>query len=289
MLRVQGNLMGENVYSAQEKKLTERFMSSYGFRIRFILHHSSTIQHETDTLAILLPPGKHAVLLQSATNQSLKESHNLIIRGSGFSCADEAFAFGRKVKNSLMVCSSLLGMSMDLGQDKATSGVGKIIKNEAKKAGFMLLNDVHGLCIYPEDIPVTFSSINGPRAKGTSTVTFIREFTRAYEHAEDITGRQSLAFELYSSSKWIPSKKARLFLLMNALESLIYPDETARETARIIQGKLGDESAQVYLSGCTARNTLMEAGDPQVNIDLINVNQKLDKLVSSLIFPTAAV
>jgi hypothetical protein len=289
MLSVQGNLMGLNVYSALEKKHTERFMSSYGFRIRFILHHGSTIQHETDTLAILLPPGKHAVLLQSATNQSLKESHDLIIRGSGFTSADEAFAFGRKVKNSLMVCSSQLGMSVDLGEDKATYGVAKIIKDEAKKAGFMLLNDVHGLCIYPEDIPVTFSSVSGPKAKGSSTVTFIREFTKAYKLAEDINGKQSLAFELYSSSKWTPSKKARLFLLMNALESLVSPDEKARGTAQIIQEKLGDESTQVYLSGCAARNTLMEAGESQANIDLDNVNQKLEELVSHLIFPTAAV
>lgn len=264
-------------------------MSSYGFRIRFILHHDSTIQHETDTLAILLPEGKHAVLLQSATNQSLRESHNLIIRGSGFASADEAFAFGCRVKNSLMVCSSLLGMSVDLGEDKATSGVGKIIKDEAKKAGFMMLNDVHGLCIYPEDIPVTFSSVNGPKAKGTSTVTFIREFTRAYELAEDINSRQLLAFELYSSSKWTPSKKARLFLLMNALESLVSPDEQSLNIEEIIREKLGDESSKVYLSGCAARNSLTKAGDLQKNIDLDNVNRKLEELVSSLIFPEAAV
>ena len=297
-------------------------MSRYGFKIRFMLPEGISIHHETDTLAISLPPEDHAVLLQSATNQSLKDSRSLIIRGSGFASADEAFASGRRVKNSLMVCSTELGLGMDIGDDKATTGVGKTIKDEAKKAGFMMLNDVHGLCIYPEDIPVTFSCVKGTAAKGISTVSFIRELSKAYNLACGFSDKQALTFEFYSTSKWLPSKKARLFLLMNAIESFACPANNTEKISRIIDklieltkdnlqeqekdefisrmedlktlsttvscmklimDRLGDDAAEVYALCLTARKGFILDGKAPAGIDIEKLYPKLDEMVARLI------
>lgn len=235
---------------------------SYGFRIRFILLKGSVIQHDTDTLAIEFPSSRKAILIQSATGIKLKDSNNCIIRGSGFSSADEAFACGRKTKNALIIACAGLGLSIDVGEDKASSGVSRIIKDEARKAGFILLNDVHGLCIYPEDLPVSFSCTGGTPGKSASTVAFVKELSQVYENAPELNPRQSLAFELYSLAQATPSKRSRFLLFMDAFECL--PGS--------------DGQVEAFIDSCRpVKTSLLDQGSAPSGADMETICQKLEE------------
>lgn len=47
--------------------------------------------------------------------------------------------------------------------------------------GVLLLDDVHGLCVFPEDMPVQFVSVSGSVVVGPSAAIFIEEFGKAYK------------------------------------------------------------------------------------------------------------
>lgn len=202
-------------------------MSSYGFRIRFLLPEYRRIEHNTEILQILLPTGDKEVLLKSVPKVKIKDSINLAVFASGFSSKCEADNCGRKVRNSLLLCGPHLQMGFDVGKDKArfiiTEYGRKWLKKMMKlKEETTILNDIHGLCVYPEEkgVGVRFAGSLASFQVGVSSTKFVEEFTKAYDLDPQLSDKQWLALEVYNSSHFESSLRMRFLTLVVAVECL---------------------------------------------------------------------
>jgi hypothetical protein len=297
-------------------------MSPFGFRIRFLLPESSRINCESNTLEIPLSSTGEVVLLKSVSKAKITDSDNLTIRGSGFSSADEAYNHGKRVKNALLWCGVCLRIGIDTGKDRATSGVGKVLIDRAKDEGIHLLNDVHGLSVYSEDMPVRFVAVTGSMVIGTPASKFIEEFSKIYKLALEFTDKQSLAIELYNLSHFEASLRARFLSLVSAIECISSPEKLplpiiahldkmieltktaingsegtnlidrlrelrresiSRACRKLVESSLGPEAMKLFKTCYDARSKLTHEGRIPKNVDLGTYVPKLDQLVSQLI------
>lgn len=196
-------------------------MSSFGFRFRFLLPEDFRIQCDEKTLSILLPDLAKPLVLKSVSGSKINESGNLAFFGSGFHTIDEAYHCGVKLKKSLLICGASLHMGIDVGDDKSTNCFFKPIIDAAKAEGYTLLNDVHGVIAYEEDIPIIFGSLNATILIGNPSNRFTEVLTKAYIENPELTLKQTLALELYGMSHFESSLRARFLTLVSAIESLV--------------------------------------------------------------------
>jgi len=213
-------------------------------------------------------------------------------------------------------------MGFDVGKDRATSGVGKSVRERARKMGVLLLNDVHGLSVFPEDMPVRFFSASGSVRIGSPAARFVEEFRKAYEMSARVSPKQSLALELYSASKFESSLRARFLTLVIAVECLSSQEEQpqnvldhVKELVALTKGSfegpekgrilshvgelkkesiskscqkfvdkyLGPRAAELFDKCYDARCVIVHDGEPREDFDVGHYVPKLDDLVSRLL------
>ncbi len=297
-------------------------MSTYGFRIRFFLPEKSAINHDAYTLKIKLPIEGKTIELRSLSKTKIKDSNHLTIRGSGFSSEEEAYNYGKITKNSLILCSTMLKMGINIGNDKVTSGIGKFLKDKAKQDGILLLDDVLGLCVFTEETPVRFARISGTLTLLQSVEKFVDEFEKALCLSSKLTDKLLLAFELYGASHFEISLRAKLLTLVSTVESmssqnlespillehiknlmditrgaLVEPEKTLllsrlgglkrisikRSCKKLIETYLGTGEAELFESYYNIRSDILHTGESPKNIDIGVYVTKLDDLVSKLL------
>ena len=282
----------------------------------------SAIDHDAESLDIPLSSAGLTLVLRSVSKTSIRESRNLTIRGTGFPSKEEAYICGRRAKKALMLCGARLRTGFDVGKDKATSGVGKVVKERAREMGIRLLDDVHGLSVFPEDMPVRFISARARLTVSRPPTRFVEEFRKAYEMSPEFSDKQSLAVELYSAAQFESSLRARFLTLVIAVECLSSQEEQSQlvldhvkelmeltkssfegpEKGRILSrlGELtkesisksckefvarylGPEAADLFNECYDARGKIVHDGEPPEGFDLGSYANKLDELVSQLL------
>jgi len=196
-------------------------MSKFGFRLRFLLARGYRIEYEKESVKILLPSLKKALILKSVGAAKIKDSENLALIGSGFPSEVEARKIGIRLKQTLLILGARFRRGIDVGREEKKGGIGKSIKDAAKKAGRILLDDVHGLMTFSEELPVNFISISSPTIIiSKSAQMFIDDLTRIYNSVPELTHKQTLALELYAMSHFESSSRARFITLVSAIEAL---------------------------------------------------------------------
>ena len=297
-------------------------MLTYGFRVRFRLPSDTAIQEDSKEIELMCLPDGRTLMLCAISSIKISDTHDLGIRAGGFTSEHEANMYGQRTKTALMICGVYCGMGIDVGKDKATSGVGKKLRESAREAGILLLNDVHGLSVFPEDLPVRFCSMSARVVIGGPTERFKREFCRAFESARDLSNKQMLSLELYAASKFEVSPRARFLTLISAVEALVESQSEKPEivgfldyliritdkrltepdrgllTSRLgdlksksisglckeyVKGYLGEEEAKLFSSAYGVRSKILHEGDVPAGIDLGSLCPKVDGLVSELL------
>ena len=213
-------------------------------------------------------------------------------------------------------------MGINVGNDKATSGFGKIIKDEARKAGILILDDVFGLCVFPEDMPVRFAHMSASLTLSQGAEKFVNEFEKVSCLSPKLTEKLLLAFELYGASHFEISPRAQLLTLVSAIESmctqslespillehvkkimditkgsLAEPEKTSflsrlgtlkresikRSCKELVETYLGTSDVELFESCYNIRSNILHNGKPPENITMGDYIPKLDDLVSRLL------
>lgn len=297
-------------------------MLTYGFRVRFKLPSDNVIRENLEEVELLRLLDGKPLTLKAISATRIADAHNLSVRASGFGSEQEAFMYGQRTKNALMICGARRRIGIDVGKDQATSGAGKIVREHAKEAGILLLNDVHGLSVFPEELPVRFASLSARAVIEESTERFVQDFRQAFEFAPDLSNKQMLALELYAASKFEVSLKARFLTLVSAVEALVVREREAPEvvehvnrliktTKATLEGEvkesmvsrlgdlkvksistsceelvkryLGAEKSKLFASAYDIRSKILHEGDVPAGTDLGSHYSRLDQLVSELL------
>jgi hypothetical protein len=211
-------------------------MTTYGFRLRFYIH-GPTLNTEEKSVEIALPDGNVVTLSSARTPDSpLSDARELQLRGTGLTSSDEATRCGERLRGAIRKSSATLHMGFDLGRDTATSGLGKLVKDHVlATAGVRVLDNVHGLVVYEEDLPVSIPVFSGQGRVLRSPTAILDEWTRQYELDPQLTAREVLAFELYSAAQREPFPRARFLTLVSVVEVLAAPRERAAEVVALVE------------------------------------------------------
>lgn len=205
----------------------------FAYRIRF--HFCEGNMLNSDQHYVEFNIDKHTYRLKAAVGKSLKETNEVVLNCSGFETEEEAFLQGRKLQKCLSVCGAMLKRGIDVGKEKTLTGSSQYLKEIAEKQGVQLINDVHGLSVYRDDIETKVITGLAPTVVVSfKTEKFISTLENAYSLAPEFTEMEKIAFDLYNSSYFETTPTARFLTLVSAVETMSKIDNMEEEVIKLI-------------------------------------------------------
>jgi hypothetical protein len=138
-----------------------------------------------------------------------------------------------------LLCGPILRIGFDIGNDKASFFTSKFIKDEAKKIGYQIIDDVHGLCFYEQYLPVKVVSGGSSIVIGNKPSRFSKVFKKMFDNNTRLSDKQMLALELYNLSYFESSKRARFITLISAVECLSHQNDRSKDIVSHINELVG--------------------------------------------------
>jgi hypothetical protein len=129
-------------------------------------------------------------------------SERFVIKGTGFPTEEAARSCGERIKQALIVVGCDTKIGIDIGRDHCTSSISREAQSIASQTGIQLRNPVHGLDVYPEDLPVKHFEIS---ATGNVFASFSDAPAKIkHQFAINVTlnDKHRLALELYNLSRF---------------------------------------------------------------------------------------
>lgn len=122
-----------------------RWVPPFGFRLRALVLRDELPATETDSK-------RHtALVIEKGTS---RRPDHLILRQTGFASEQDAQEAGQAGKAALRATGVAIDVSMDLGPDLASTGIGQIVKDKIREEfGVELRGDVHGVDVFDEEGP----------------------------------------------------------------------------------------------------------------------------------------
>jgi hypothetical protein len=299
-------------------------MPTFGFRLQFWTSTAQSMDTENESIVLKLPETERTIKLLPASKDSNNNWCNLIIQGSGYGSEDEAFKEGERIKNCILLSGPTLRMGFDIGKDKPRLQFAKAIKEEYKeKFGVQIIDDVHGLIVYSEDVPVAAISANITGIVSVPIRGFINNCIELYNNNYIISDKQSLALELYNLSHFDRSIRGRFLTLVTVIECLSVREERSdasikfleelientnrsnlgtndkeslikaleslrnesisRSCRKLIKRHLGKNGVKQFQIYYDIRGHILHDGDPPGGVDLGTEVNNLDSFVSDLL------
>lgn len=205
-------------------------LDRFAFRIRFHLSDGDAVNIETEKFEIHPSGSAPHLILHSLDSEKISTARRFSISCSGLDSQETASDIGMRVKHALLIAGAQLKMGVDVGKDIATSGVGKFLRDQAMEHGVQSLNDIHGLLVFPDDMPVNFIRVFSVKViVGRPPEKFTEALIHGYELAPSLDQKIILALEMYSASHFESSLRARFLTLVTAVEVLADQEELDEE------------------------------------------------------------
>lgn len=210
-------------------------MPTFGFKLQFWTSRAQSIDIENESLSLKLAETGRTIKLLPVSKDTNKNWCNLIIQGSGYPSKDDAFREGERIKNCVLLSGPFLRMGFDIGKNKPRCALSNHIKDEFKeKFGVCVVDDVHGLIVYSEELPITSISTQINGIVSTPINNFIEVITEFYGKNYIISDKQALALELYNMSHFDKSLRGRFLTLVTVIESLSDREERSKDSIKLL-------------------------------------------------------
>lgn len=199
--------------------------STFSFRIRVDRSPTDTIEVADSELVLVEGGEMQRVALKGQTaGQSLNEAQHFVLLGTGYPTEAEARSAGEFYETTLMLALARVRVGADFG-DRSAKGLftNEGIKWLEQQHGQRVLNNVHGLMVFPSDPKPLLAIFNAGGLRSASRDSFTQAFAAAKAAKPAIDARERLAFSLFNASFFQPTTDSRFLLLVMAIEALIDP------------------------------------------------------------------
>lgn len=210
---------------------------TYSFRLRVDRSPTDTINVEEEEYAISSNEDNITVSLRSGEkNKILKDSNKFALIGSGYNSKDDADKDGIKYQTALMLAFARIGLGADFGQRALKSVFTEhgIKWAEEHFGAPRVLNDVHGLMVYPSEPKPGFISQVVNLLRQANPEAFRKEMDKALEVEVDLTEKELLAFTLFNASFFQHNADSRFLLLVMAVEALVEPTPRSDDAIELV-------------------------------------------------------
>lgn len=203
-------------------------MTDWVFRLRFRVPRTSglSIYHPWAELEVDPPVGPLRLEVWPRGSGAINEAEWLVLTGSATSEV-EAGNRGEAAREALQRSFARLRVAADFGMRAPKSGLADSGKRVAEDAsGRPVLDDEHGLMVYPAEPPPRFVSVGAPTIKLSAQLDRLRAaMSAALDQADELTEQERIAYDLFAASFFDSSPDARLISLVTAVETLIDPPQ----------------------------------------------------------------
>src|SRR5271166_6340001 len=117
--------------------------------VRYRFRVSKPLTSDATELPLVI--GGRQAVASGEGNQPLKECNWLILNIHGLENEDGAREFGRSVALAALLTGARQEVGIDAGENRATSGFGKIVADAVAEQGRKLLPSAHGLFVYERE------------------------------------------------------------------------------------------------------------------------------------------
>lgn len=205
----------------------------FAYRIRFHFCKGTTLN--SSQVRVEFGMDNQAFKLKAVSGNSLKESSEVVLGCGGFDTDTEAAAQGKTLQDCLSICGAILQRGIDIGKGKTLTGAGQPLKEAFTKHGAQLLNDVHGLTVYRDDIETKVLTTHGASIiVSFNPEQFISALEKAYCLSPEFTEREKVAFDLYNSSFFEATTVARFLTLVSVVEVLTVSERMDEDVIELI-------------------------------------------------------
>ena len=104
-----------------------------------------------------------------------------------------------------------------------------------EQLGCPVMNDVHGIDVYEHVEGLKFVRANMRATVGRSPLSLVDTFQREYLGSRQLSDKQVLAGEIYSSSFFDVSPRSRFITLVTAVEALLEPVRRSDKTEALVE------------------------------------------------------
>jgi|GEM_PF-6967535 len=122
------------------------------WKVRLRVHLASKLATEERVIKEKFR-GRQLILTGRDRSKPIGDSQWIVFSANRFATIERAVEFGLALQSALSVAGVLTGLPIDVGADnKATGSFSEFIKEKFAKDGQFLIDDVHGLDVYPDTV-----------------------------------------------------------------------------------------------------------------------------------------
>lgn len=188
----------------------------FGIRLRFRTTKGVT----TNEKSVSFELDGRTVTLASTDEQPLRESGWFAFKATGFPSADEAGAFGARLKNALQIASIRRVWGVDVGEGKATSAFFKPMLEMLEADGIHARSNIHGLDVYEDKPGTVWTAINAKATISINPSHLFEEITGLFEVVREEEPPSFDAVRLLNEALISQEAPAQLVLALAAVEML---------------------------------------------------------------------
>lgn len=212
-------------------------MPLFSFRLRALVLRDRLPATDKDG-AIEVPYSKRHTALTIEKGTGRRPDH-LILRQTGFACEQDAQEAGQAAKAALRATGVATDVSMNLGPDLASTGIGQIVKDKIhKEFGVELRGDVHGVDVFDEEGPeVKYMRMEAEGSVIANLDDFVETlgtFLKSTSNTES-DDRVQFASEVYMAAAFESSDRARFVTYITVLEILANRERRTQPALELIQ------------------------------------------------------
>lgn len=223
---------------------------SYTFRIRFNCSPHTAIQSDSRELVLPGSDGDTLTLKNPISDQPIKDAEQLVLVGTGYSTEEKAIESGNNFQAALKVALTRGRIGADFGERGARGAYTPYgLSMLEKQRGNKMLNNIHGLMVFPTEPKPHFISTNLIAIRGLSAEVFIADFISSLAHSPSLITQDLLAFSLFHGSLFQPSADGRFLLLVMAVEALIEPARRSEATVSHVDSMIAQTRTALIPEG----------------------------------------
>lgn len=160
----------------------------------------------------------------------------LVFLCGGFENEEIAQGVGARLKHAVLLAAVTVGLGIDLGSDEVVSSAAMLAGGQPDER---LQPQVHGLQTFPEleKMLFGFAYVGHPQPRDPAALRMRFEATlkQAYSLRHPLMPKEVLAAQLYADSHFVPLHKARLLLLISAVEALADAPERSAAARELVE------------------------------------------------------
>ena len=232
---------------------------AYRFRLRWRLEHGRSLEGLHQPLTVNLVPGIGDCELRPVGDESHVGGQDLALESGTFDSVEAAEAAGEKALAGLLLASVRQGFGLMIRARIPGGMITNYGKNMLAGGRFdRVYDDSYGLTVFEDTGRTGFAELSEARFLSNDPAErFVDTWSSAVTNAARWDERILVSYDLYASSRFESSSRARFLLLIMAIEALVeQPDRSESELAlitrlleTITEAHLPKEQSAALLSG----------------------------------------